>query len=135
MAENISEIFLRTIVSILMITHGIARMAYGIVDDFGVYLSETGFPFGGLLAWGITFGEIIFGISIIAGFYIRYAAAFFIITLTAGLILVHLPEGWFVVGIGRNGMEYSVLLITVFIYLIWNDFIKSKDRSQNTQIR
>ena len=28
-----------------------------------------------------------------------------------GILLVHAPEGWFVVGAGRNGMEYSVLLI------------------------
>jgi putative oxidoreductase len=25
--------------------------------------------------------------------------------------MVHAPEGWFVVGLGRNGAEYSVLLI------------------------
>ena len=25
--------------------------------------------------------------------------------------MVHMPAGWFVVGLGRNGMEYSALLI------------------------
>lgn len=29
-----------------------------------------------------------------------------------GIWLVHLPTGWFVLGLGRNGAEYSVLLIT-----------------------
>ena len=29
----------------------------------------------------------------------------------AGVVLVHAREGWFVVGAGRNGVEYSVLLI------------------------
>jgi len=28
-----------------------------------------------------------------------------------GIALVHAPAGWFVVGLGRNGMEYSILLI------------------------
>ena len=32
-----------------------------------------------------------------------------------GLILMHLPAGWFVVGLGRNGMEYSVLLIIALL--------------------
>jgi putative oxidoreductase len=31
--------------------------------------------------------------------------------LALGLFMVHLPEGWFVVGLGRNGVEYSVFLI------------------------
>ena len=32
-----------------------------------------------------------------------------------GIILVHLREGWFVVGGGRNGVEYSVLLVSIFL--------------------
>ncbi|HEU4725815.1 MAG TPA: hypothetical protein VFU59_11025, partial [Candidatus Eisenbacteria bacterium] len=35
----------------------------------------------------------------------------------AGIILVHAKEGWFVVGAGRNGMEYSVLLVVVLLVL------------------
>ena len=30
---------------------------------------------------------------------------------TMGVVLIHAAEGWFVVGAGRNGMEYSLLLI------------------------
>ena len=36
-----------------------------------------------------------------------------------GLILMPLPAGWFVVGLGRNGMEYSVLLIVCLGALAW----------------
>ncbi len=32
-----------------------------------------------------------------------------------GIVLVHAPAGWFVVGHGRNGMEYSVLLIAALL--------------------
>ena len=35
------------------------------------------------------------------------------------MILVHLPAGWFVVGGGRNGMEYSVLLIVALLGIAW----------------
>lgn len=122
---KISDIFLRTVVSLLMITHGAARISHGIVDDFGVYLNEAGIRFGSIVAWGITFGEISLGLLIISGFFVRYAALFFILVLTSGLFMVHLQEGWFVVGIGRNGMEYSVLLISVFVYIAFRDFLKS----------
>ena len=36
-----------------------------------------------------------------------------------GIVLVHAPSGWFVVGGGRNGMEYSVLLIAVLLAQAW----------------
>ncbi|HKJ16853.1 MAG TPA: hypothetical protein VJ984_05875 [Xanthomonadales bacterium] len=36
-----------------------------------------------------------------------------------GIVLVHAPEGWFVVGLGRNGMEYSVLLIVCLLSNAW----------------
>ena len=33
----------------------------------------------------------------------------------AVIVLVHAPAGWFVVGLGRNGAEYSVLLIACLL--------------------
>ena len=36
-----------------------------------------------------------------------------------GMFLVHYPAGWFVVGAGRNGMEYSVLLLAGLIAVAW----------------
>ena len=38
--------------------------------------------------------------------------------------MVHGPEGWFVVGGGRNGVEFSVLLICCLVSLFiadWRD--------------
>lgn len=32
-----------------------------------------------------------------------------------GIVLVHASAGWFVVGVGRNGSEYSVLLIVCLL--------------------
>ena len=32
-----------------------------------------------------------------------------------GIAMVHAREGWFVVGAGRNGAEYSVLLIVCLL--------------------
>lgn len=46
-----------------------------------------------------------------------------------GIVLVHAPEGWFVVGLGRNGMEYSVLLIVCLLSLAYQDMSKTSDDS------
>ena len=106
---------LRITVAGLLILHGVARIRLGIVDDFGGFLEATGIPFGGFVAWLLTLVEIVGGIGLASGFLTRPLCVWFALQLTTGIFLVHLEEGWFVVGAGRNGVEYSVLLIVVLI--------------------
>jgi putative oxidoreductase len=96
-----------------LLIHGLARMGNGTVSDFDGYLTALGFP--PFTAWIITFFEIGASILFIAGKWVVPLAILFCLELIMGIILVHYPEGWFVVGAGRNGMEYSVLLIICFI--------------------
>lgn len=112
---------LRITAALLLIVHGIARIALDIVDDFGLFLDGSGFPLGTAIAWGITAFEILGGGILAAGVAVRWIAPLFAVQLLAGIALVHFREGWFVVGAGRNGMEYSVLLIVVFAVLAWAD--------------
>jgi len=106
---------LRVVVAGLLVVHGIARIRLGIVDDFGGFLSMVGLPFGVAFAWLLTVVEVAGGLSLALGFWTRWLCAWFIAQLVAGIFLVHLQEGWFVVGAGRNGIEYSVLLIAVLV--------------------
>lgn len=114
-------VLLRLILALLMIIHATTRIFLGGVDDFGIFLSNNGFPAGELLAWIITTCEIIGSILLALNLQVRYSSLYFIIQLSIGIFLVHLQEGWFVVGAGRNGAEYSVLLITCFIVIGWID--------------
>ena len=102
---------LRAGTAAMLIVHGVARMALGIVDDFGGALNAWGFPAGPGLAWTITAVEIAGGAAMATGFLIRPLAAWFAFQLAMGIYLIHARAGWFVVGAGRNGMEFSVLLI------------------------
>ena len=102
---------LRAGTALLLIIHGVARAWLGIVDDFGVVLNGWGFPAGFALAWTITIVEIAGGLLLAAGFFVRPLCAWFAIQLVMGIYLIHGRAGWFVVGAGRNGAEYSVLLL------------------------
>lgn len=106
---------LRITVALLLLIHGVARVALGIVDDFGGFLDLVGLPLGTALAWGITVFEIAGGAALALGRWVRPIALVFAVQLGMGIVLVHGPEGWFVVGAGRNGVEYSVLLIAVLL--------------------
>jgi len=102
----------------VMFIHGVARAYLGIVDDFGVVLNQWGFPAGAALAWLITSVEILGGASLAAGHFVRPLSAWFILQLVTGIYLIHGRVGWFVVGAGRNGVEFSALLILCFVVVI-----------------
>ena len=119
-------IFLRTVVALIMFIHGVGRIYLGIVDGFGEFLTTGGFPFGFYLAWAVTIFEIVGSILIAAGFYVAPLAIIFALHLLCGIYFVHLKDGWFVVGAGRNGAEFSVLLIASFITLAISHFGKNR---------
>lgn len=95
-----------------MLIHGISRTVTGGVSGFDGYLSSLGFP--PYTAFLITGFELIAAVLIIINRWTSILSITFCIELLMGIILVHGPEGWFVVGHGRNGSEYSVLLILCF---------------------
>jgi putative oxidoreductase len=110
---------LRAISALMLVTHGVARLVAGGVVPFGQWLGSKGFPAGVAIAGAITAVEIAGGLTLAAGFLVAPLALWFAFQLLAGILLVHLPEGWFVVGLGRNGMEYSVLLIVCLLLVAY----------------
>jgi putative oxidoreductase len=112
---------IRLSASILLFIHGAARISNGTVDDFGGFLDAQGFPLGFFIAWGITIFELVGSVLLAAGVYAWIIALIFSAELAVGIGLVHWREGWFVVGAGRNGMEFSVLLIAVLLALAYAD--------------
>ncbi|MCD9015591.1 DoxX family protein [Parachryseolinea silvisoli] len=115
-----STLILRVTLFIILITHSIPGMFNGGVQSFGQdYLNAIGFaPLGVPLAWAIKLSHVVCAVALLLRRYVRVAAIITIAILVMGIIFVHYPEGWFVVGGGRNGMEYNVLLISVLVYLM-----------------
>lgn len=109
----------RIVVALLIFIHGAARLWAGGVVPFGAWLDSIGFPVGIVFAGGVTAYELIAPLFILARRFVTLACIGHIAILFLGMILVHLPAGWFVVGLGRNGMEYSVLLIAALAAVAW----------------
>jgi len=112
-------IVLRITLAAVFFMHGIPSIFTGAVNNFGnLYLNEVGFaPIGLPLAWMIKLSHVACAVLLILNRYIRVAALITIPILVAGIIMIHAAEGWFVVGAGRNGVEFNVLLIGVLVYL------------------
>lgn len=112
-----SSRLLRILMGVIFVTHGIARLYYNSVSDFGGFLNSKGFVIGVFLAWAVTFGEVISGTLLAIGYKVKYLVLFHTVVITMGIFLVHLPNGWFTVGHGSGGVEYSLLILAVLIYL------------------
>jgi len=106
---------LRVVVASVFVIHGITRLMNGTVGGFGGFIGSWGFPAGVALAWTITVVEVLGGLSLAAGYGVRVLAAWFALVIAAGIVMVHASSGWFVVGAGRNGAEYSVLILASLV--------------------
>lgn len=115
-----NSFLLRFAVSVILLMHGLPGMLDGGVNGFGAYLNESGLsPLGVPIAWIIKLSHIAAAICLLANKWVTLAGSVTIFILVAGIIMVHYKEGWFVVGGGRNGMEFNFLLIFVLLAIMF----------------
>jgi putative oxidoreductase len=121
-------LFLRIAVAIILLTHSVFGMFNNGINDFGnLYLNQIGFaPFGVFLAWSIKLSHVVAAILLILNKYVKLAGFVTIFVLIMGIVLVHFQEGWFVVGGGRNGIEYNFLLIVVLLAIMFPNGFKKE---------
>jgi putative oxidoreductase len=121
MARDPGIRLLRWGVAGLLFVHGVYRATTGGVSGFGEFLSSQGLPAGGFVAWVLTAIEIVGTPLLAAGLAVVPLALWFSAELLAGIVLVHRHAGWFVVGGGRNGVEYSLCLILALVACVLSE--------------
>jgi putative oxidoreductase len=119
---------LRLATAIILLVHSVPGMFNNGINDFGnLYLNRQGFaPVGLWLAWAIKLSHVASAVLLLWNRYVQWACWVTIAILVAGIIMVHGKEGWFVVGGGRNGVEFNFLLIAVLLTLIWPNGVFKK---------
>jgi len=128
-----ANLLLRIAVAIILLTHSVFGMFNNGINDFGnLFLNQIGFaPYGVLLAWSIKLSHVAAAILLLANKYVKLAGFVTIFVFIMGIILVHFKEGWFVVGAGRNGVEYNFLLIIVLLAIMYPSGIIRKQKSNS----
>lgn len=116
-----STLILRVTLAVVLLTHSIPGIFNNGINDFGnLYLNEQGFaPFGLYIAWAIKLSHIICAVLFLIDRFIKPAAVVTIFILISGIIMVHAMDGWYVVGPGRNGVEYNVALIAMLLTVMF----------------
>lgn len=112
-----NAILMRLSLAFILIMHSVPSIVSGDINSFGRdYLDTIGFsPFGIYLAWIIKLTHLFSVISLVMNRFLKITAIANVFIFITGIILIHGKEGWFVVGGGRNGVEFSFLLIVCFL--------------------
>lgn len=113
--NRLGWLLLRLTLAGLIAAHGWARLTGGGIEPFGGWLESRGLPFGVAIAAAITAIEIVGTIALALGRFVAPLSLIYAAIYAVGIAMVHAPAGWFVVGKGRNGAEYSVLLIVCLL--------------------
>ncbi len=118
LGPNISIAMLRVLMGLVFMAHGLARLVDYSIPGFGEFLDSKGFPAGFYLAWAVTIVDIAGGLLMVMRKFVKIFCVWEIIVLLTGIIIVHMPNGWFVVGKTLGGIEYSVVLVVVLTSII-----------------
>lgn len=109
---------LRIVLAVVFISHGAHKLFVGGVGPTADFFSSLGIPMAGLSAWFITFLEFGGGIALLLGWMTSAFSVLLIAHMLTGIVLVHSSEGWFVVGPGTGGVEFSLVLVAGLLALV-----------------
>ena len=108
-------LLLRFTVAALLCVHGATRVYKHDVGGFGQFLASQHVPAAHLVAWVLSLVEVAGTVALAAGFAVIPLCLWFAAELSVGIVMVHAHQGWFVVGGGTGGVEYSVLLVAALL--------------------
>lgn len=116
-------LLLRLAVAVILLMHSVPGMFNNGIQEFGEgYLNQVGFaPFGVALAWAIKLSHVVNAVCLVLGKYVKLSSVPTLLVLIAGIVMIHFQEGWFVVGGGRNGMEFNFLLIVALLTVMFSN--------------
>lgn len=117
--NKIDTLIIRFALAIIMLMHSLPSFLTMDVLSFGSdYLAHQGFGVLGVpIAILIKLIQLLTVPAMFCNKYVKIFSALNIVILVTGIVLIHFDEGWYVVGNGRNGVEFNFLLICVFLSL------------------
>jgi len=109
---------LRIVIGVIFVAHGWPKLSGG-VPGTAEFLGSLDVPLPLATAWALAILETAGGVLLLVGYLVAPAAALLAVHMTVGIFLVHLPNGFFVVGPGQGGVEFNLLLVAGLLTLIF----------------
>ncbi len=111
---------LRVLVGLVLLPHPLHPFVLWDVEGmrgFGEFVSQAGWPMGVPLVWTVVTLQGLCCLALVAGRFVVPACLGLMGVLGTGTVMVHYPA-WFIVGPGRDGMEFPLTYLTVYLSLL-----------------
>ena len=116
---GLAPLIVRVIVGVIMAAHGLQKLLGG-PANFGGFLQQLGVPAPTLMAFVVTFVELVGGILLILGLFSRLAALLLTIDLVFAILLVKLGVGLIApADQPGTGYELDLALIAGFLVVLF----------------
>lgn len=113
---------LRVVVGVTFIAHGAPKLFRGGVGDLARMLADLGIPLPEAAAWAVSLLEFTGGLALVIGLLVTPFALALGVHMAAGILLVHAPAGWHVVGpLAQHppgGVELNAVLLAALFALV-----------------
>lgn len=113
--EDVGKLVLRIMLGVLLLFHGVGKIAHGI-DFIKGGLSSHHLP--ELIAYGVYIGEVLAPVLIVAGFWTRLSALVVAFDLVVAILLVRLPAFFTLTKSGGWAMELDFFFLLSALVLV-----------------
>jgi len=117
-----SPVVIRLALAIPMVISGVGKVfnagpkAMGITG-FAGFLTNLGVPFPTVAAWGVGVLELVGGIMLLAGLFVRIVGVLITVNMLVATVLVHLPNGY---PASNGGVELTLTLALIALAVVLN---------------
>ncbi len=112
---DLASLSLRLAVGVVLAYHGWLKV--GDVSGFAGFVDSLGIPAPDLMAYVVTYLELLGGIALIVGVATRYVAGLFVIEMVFTIALVKLDVG-LIASEGGVGAELDLLILAIALSLV-----------------
>lgn len=109
---------LRVVLGVIFIAHGLPKLTGGI-EGTAQFFGGIGIPAPLVAAWTIALLETLGGLMLLIGFLVTPVSLLLAVHMLTGIVLVHAPNGFYVIGPGQGGIEFNLLLAAALLAMMF----------------
>jgi len=109
---------LRVVLGVIFVAHGVPKLTGG-MEGTVAYFGALGIPAPLVVAWLIALLETLGGLALLLGFLVTPVSLLLALHMLTGIVLVHAPNGFYVVGAGQGGVEFNLLLVASLLAMMF----------------